>query len=49
MVVLRFSMQGEDIRERISGKCHVLQFSMQEEIFFEHILCIIHCRQASFV
>ena len=31
MIVLRFSMQGEDIVECTNGKCHILHFSMQEE------------------
>ena len=38
MIVLRFSMQGEDIFERTNGKCHVLHFSMQEQHILNHKL-----------
>ena len=36
MIVLRSSMQGEDVFNRIHGKCHVLHFSVQEEGILEH-------------
>ena len=31
MIVLHFSMQGEDFLQHTNGNCHVLTFSMQEE------------------
>ena len=37
MIVLRFSMQGEDILEHTNGKWYVLHFSIQEEEIVEHI------------
>jgi hypothetical protein len=36
MVVLRFSMQGEDILAHTNGKCHVFIFSTQLENIIEH-------------
>jgi hypothetical protein len=39
MIVLHFSMQGEDIIEHIVGKCQgCLNFVMQEEDTFEQIM-----------
>ena len=38
MIVLRFSMQGEDIIEHTNGKFHVFMFEHEEEEFREHRL-----------
>ena len=41
MIVLSFSIQGENIFERTNGKCHVLCFSMQEEnILMASVICV---------
>ena len=34
MVVLHFSMQGEDINEHTNGKCHVLTFQVARGKYF---------------
>ena len=36
MIVLHFSMQGEDIYEHTNDICHVLHFGMQEDDTLEH-------------
>ena len=36
MIVLRRSMQGEDVFEHTKGKRHVFAVSMQEEDIIEH-------------
>ena len=36
MIVLRFSMQGEDILAHTNDKCHVFISSTQLEIIIEH-------------
>ena len=43
MVVLCFSTQEKDICECTSGKCHVLPFSMQEDLHYtlkSSVICI---------
>ena len=46
MIVLCFSMQGEDIFERTNGKCHVF-ISMQEEDIFEDASGSVICVHSS--
>ena len=38
MIVLHFSMQGEDIVEQTNGKCHVFTFKYAREKYFLNIL-----------
>ena len=42
MIVMCFSMQGEDNSECTDGKCHVFNSSMQEEDIHENTIGKCH-------
>jgi hypothetical protein len=42
MVVLCFSVQGENIIEDINGKCNVLYFNMQDEYILKNTTVKCH-------